>query len=83
MQWKVVFAFLAAVLAVGFGGLLVGGYRDTDPNNPEVQSALNFAMAKHNQDSNDMYLSQVAEVVKAETQVSQWNLTPTVCCFIL
>ncbi|XP_051283611.1 cystatin C (amyloid angiopathy and cerebral hemorrhage) [Dicentrarchus labrax] len=68
MMWKAVFPVLAAVLAVGLGAL-VGGFRDADVNDEGVQNALNFAVVEHNKGSNDMYLSQVAQVVKVQTQV--------------
>ncbi|XP_031157915.1 cystatin C (amyloid angiopathy and cerebral hemorrhage) [Sander lucioperca] len=68
MMWKIVFPVLAAVFAVGLGGL-VGGFSDVDINNEGVRNALNYAVVQHNRGSNDMYLSQVAEVVKAQRQV--------------
>ncbi|XP_028279458.1 cystatin C (amyloid angiopathy and cerebral hemorrhage) [Parambassis ranga] len=68
-MWKVVFPVLAAVFAVGLGGM-AGGFRDVDLNADEgAQNALNFAVVQHNKATNDMYLSQVAEVVKAQAQV--------------
>ncbi|TDH01104.1 hypothetical protein EPR50_G00176770 [Perca flavescens] len=68
MMWKIVFPVLAAVFAVGLGGL-VGGVSDVDINNEDMRNALNFAVVQHNRGSNDLYLSQVAEVVKAQRQV--------------
>ncbi|XP_035519091.1 cystatin C (amyloid angiopathy and cerebral hemorrhage) [Morone saxatilis] len=68
MMWKAVLPVLATVLAVGLG-VLVGGFRDADVNDEGVQNALNFAVVEHNKGSNDMYLSQVAQVVKVQTQV--------------
>ncbi|XP_076599676.1 cystatin C (amyloid angiopathy and cerebral hemorrhage) [Chaetodon auriga] len=67
-MWKVAFPLLAALFAVGFGGL-VGGPQDIDVNDEGLQNALNFAVANHNRQSNDVYLRQVAEVVKAQRQV--------------
>ncbi|XP_045925989.1 cystatin C (amyloid angiopathy and cerebral hemorrhage) [Micropterus dolomieu] len=67
-MWKIVFTVLAAVLAVGLGGL-VGGFQDTDVNDEGLRNALNFAVVQHNRGNNDMYLSQVAEVVKVQRQV--------------
>ncbi|XP_008281710.1 cystatin C (amyloid angiopathy and cerebral hemorrhage) [Stegastes partitus] len=64
----VVFTVLAGVFAVGLGGL-VGGPSDVDVNDAGVQNALNFAVVQHNRGTNDLYLSQVAQVVKAERQV--------------
>lgn len=68
-MWKLVFLVLAAVLAVGLGGL-VGGPRDIDINDAKAREALNFAVVQHNRGSNDMYLSQVADVVRVQSQVS-------------
>uniref|UniRef100_A0A8D3ABW3 Cystatin C (amyloid angiopathy and cerebral hemorrhage) n=1 Tax=Scophthalmus maximus TaxID=52904 RepID=A0A8D3ABW3_SCOMX len=77
-MWKLVLPVLAAVLAVGWGGL-VGAPSDVDANDAGVQDALNFAVVKHNRGTNDMYLSQVAEVVKVQRQlVSGTKYTITV-----
>ncbi|XP_036978769.1 cystatin-C-like [Acanthopagrus latus] len=67
-MWKIVFATLAAVLAVGLGAM-VGGFRDIDVNDAGARDALNFAVVQHNRRSNDAYLSQVAEVVRVQSQV--------------
>lgn len=67
-MWKIVFTVLAAVLAVGLGGM-VGGFQDMDVNDEGARNALNFAVVQHNRANNDMYLSQVAEVVKVQRQV--------------
>lgn len=72
-MWKIVFTVLAAVLAVGLGGM-VGGFQDMDVNDEGARNALNFAVVQHNRANNDMYLSQVAEVVKVQRQVSNVNL---------
>ncbi|KAF0027322.1 hypothetical protein F2P81_020063 [Scophthalmus maximus] len=77
-MWKLVLPVLAAVLAVGWG-VLVGAPSDVDANDAGVQDALNFAVVKHNRGTNDMYLSQVAEVVKVQRQlVSGTKYTITV-----
>lgn len=69
-MWKLLLPVLAAVFAAGLGGM-TGGFRDVDLNTDEgAQNALNFAVVQHNRGTNDMYLSQVAEVVKAQAQVS-------------
>ena len=68
-MWKIVFAVLAAVLAVGLGAM-AGGFRDIDVNDAGARNALNFAVVQHNRGSNDLYLSQVAEVVRVQSQVS-------------
>ncbi|XP_078129861.1 cystatin-like [Sander vitreus] len=68
MMWKIVFPVLSAVFGVGLRGL-VGDISDVDINNEGLLNALNYAVVQHNQGSNDLYLSQVAEVVKAQRQV--------------
>ncbi|XP_073337480.1 cystatin C (amyloid angiopathy and cerebral hemorrhage) [Pagrus major] len=67
-MWKIVFAALAAVFAVGLGAM-VGGFRDIDINDAGARDALNFAVVQHNRGSNDLYLSQVSEVVRVQSQV--------------
>ncbi|XP_075933481.1 cystatin-like [Anarhichas minor] len=69
MLWKIVLPVLAAVFTVGSGAKMVGGCIDIDPNNEGLRNALNYSVAEHNKRSNCMYLSQVAEVVKAQSQV--------------
>nr|UPI48701.1 cystatin C [Oplegnathus fasciatus] len=69
MMWKIVLPLLAAGFAVGSCAMMVGGYRDADVNDEGVQNALNFAVVEHNRRSNDMFLSQVQEVVKVQKQV--------------
>ncbi|XP_042290086.1 cystatin C (amyloid angiopathy and cerebral hemorrhage) [Thunnus thynnus] len=68
MMWKLVVPVLAAVFTAGLGAL-VGGLRDIDVNDEGARNALNFAVVKHNRGTNDLYLSQVAEVVKVQSQV--------------
>uniref|UniRef100_A0A673BQN0 Cystatin-C-like n=1 Tax=Sphaeramia orbicularis TaxID=375764 RepID=A0A673BQN0_9TELE len=53
----------------GLGSLMPGGRMDVDVNDPGVQNAVNFAVVQHNRGTNDMYLHQAAEVVKAQRQV--------------
>ena len=65
-----VFPVLAALFAVGLGNL-VGAPRDI--NISEAQDALDFAVAKHNSGTNDMFLRQVAEVVRVQRQVVSGN----------
>uniref|UniRef100_A0A3P8R8N3 Cystatin domain-containing protein n=1 Tax=Astatotilapia calliptera TaxID=8154 RepID=A0A3P8R8N3_ASTCA len=67
-MWKVALTILAAALAVGYGAM-VGGLTDADINDENVQNALHFAVVQHNRGSNDLYLSQVAEVIKVQSQV--------------
>ncbi|KAK5612294.1 hypothetical protein CRENBAI_016282 [Crenichthys baileyi] len=66
-MWKTVVIFISALLAVE--GTMVGGRTDIEINNEGVQNALNFAVAQHNRGNNDVFLSQVAKVVKAQVQV--------------
>uniref|UniRef100_A0A3B4GNA6 Cystatin-like n=1 Tax=Pundamilia nyererei TaxID=303518 RepID=A0A3B4GNA6_9CICH len=65
---NVALTVLAAALAVGYGAM-VGGLTDADINDENVQNALHFAVVQHNRGSNDLYLSQVAEVIKVQSQV--------------
>ncbi|XP_029963070.1 cystatin C (amyloid angiopathy and cerebral hemorrhage) [Salarias fasciatus] len=67
-MWKAVFFVLAAVLAVGFGGL-AGGFRNIDVNDEGVQNALNFAVLHYNRGLNAMYRRDAVETVKARAQV--------------
>lgn len=77
-MWKVVVLVFAAVSAVSPSSMM-GGFQDVDPNDEGVKSAMNFAVIQHNRASNDIYLSQVAEVVKVRRQVSNrpYNLMMT------
>lgn len=72
-MWKVALTILAAALAVGYGAM-VGGLTDADINDEDVQNALHFAVVQHNRGSNDLYLSQVAEVIKVQSQVSNGQI---------
>ncbi|KAI4813303.1 hypothetical protein KUCAC02_024636 [Chaenocephalus aceratus] len=67
MMWKIVLPVLAAVVAVGSS--MIGGYITIDVNDEGAQNALNFAVVEHNKQSNNMFLSQVAEVVGVKRQV--------------
>ncbi|XP_034082872.1 cystatin C (amyloid angiopathy and cerebral hemorrhage) isoform X1 [Gymnodraco acuticeps] len=67
MMWKIVLPVLAAVFAVG-SSTMVGGYINIDVNDEGAQNALNFAVVEHNKQSNNMFLSQVAEVVGVKRQ---------------
>lgn len=68
-MWKAIVFIFVAVSAVS-SGLMPGGFQDVDPNDEEVRGVLNFAVVQHNRASNDIYLRQVAEVVKVQRQVS-------------
>uniref|UniRef100_A0A3P9GXQ8 Cystatin domain-containing protein n=1 Tax=Oryzias latipes TaxID=8090 RepID=A0A3P9GXQ8_ORYLA len=65
-MWRCV--FLAALFAVGFG-FMTGGLMDIDSHDAGVLDALNYAVQTHNSRSNDMYVSQVTEVIGAQAQV--------------
>ncbi|XP_030011804.1 cystatin C (amyloid angiopathy and cerebral hemorrhage) isoform X1 [Sphaeramia orbicularis] len=64
-----VFVAVFAVVGISLGSLMPGGRMDVDVNDPGVQNAVNFAVVQHNRGTNDMYLHQAAEVVKAQRQV--------------
>ncbi|KAM4560422.1 cystatin-like [Odontesthes bonariensis] len=68
MQWTLVFPRLAAVFAVVWSGI-PGGISDADINDEGVKYALNFAVVQHNRRLNDIYLHNVVEVVRAQSQV--------------
>ncbi|KAK5908277.1 hypothetical protein CgunFtcFv8_016350 [Champsocephalus gunnari] len=67
MMWKIVLPVLAAVFAVGSS--MIGGYINIDVNDEGAQNALNFAVVEHNKQTNNMFLSQVAEVVGVKRQL--------------
>uniref|UniRef100_A0A4W6C0T0 Zgc:163030 n=1 Tax=Lates calcarifer TaxID=8187 RepID=A0A4W6C0T0_LATCA len=66
---SIVFSLLAAVFVVGQGATMPGGRIDIDISDAGAQNALNFAVVQHNKGTNDLFLSQVAEVVKVQSQV--------------
>lgn len=66
-MWKAVFLVLAAVSAASC--VMTGGLEDVDPTDEGATNALNFAVVQHNRQSNDVFLSQVAEVVRIQRQV--------------
>ncbi|KAM9477721.1 cystatin-like [Clarias gariepinus] len=68
MFLKAVALLLAVFLTVGRTGIM-GGPREVDENREDVQNALKFAVTQHNKASNDVFLSQVSRVIKAQTQV--------------
>ncbi|XP_056291459.1 cystatin C (amyloid angiopathy and cerebral hemorrhage) [Pseudoliparis swirei] len=69
MTWKIALLVLAVVFTVGSVGAMIGGFQDIDSNDEGVRNALSFSVVQHNRNSNDMFLSQVAEVIKAERQL--------------
>lgn len=69
MMWKTVVVVLAAIFAVSVG-LMPGAPQEIDINDEGAKNATDFAVVEHNKVSNDLFVSQVAEVVKIERQVS-------------
>ncbi|XP_022048099.1 cystatin C (amyloid angiopathy and cerebral hemorrhage) [Acanthochromis polyacanthus] len=68
-MWKiVVFTVLASVFTVGLGAI-VGGFRNLEVDDEGMLNALNYAVVQHNRGTNDIYLSQAAEVLSARSQV--------------
>ncbi|KAK0140645.1 Cystatin [Merluccius polli] len=68
MIWKA--CFLVAALAAGTGlAVMTGGYSAAKITDQSVQDAMQFALVKHNEGNNDMFLRQVARVIKVEKQV--------------
>ncbi|KAJ8013529.1 hypothetical protein DPEC_G00030720 [Dallia pectoralis] len=68
MDWKIVVPLFALVLTVS-SEKMVGAPADANLNDPSLKNALQFAVVEHNKQSNEMYIRQVASVVKAQTQV--------------
>ncbi|KAJ8361482.1 hypothetical protein SKAU_G00180070 [Synaphobranchus kaupii] len=66
-SWKITLPLFVLFLAVESG--LVGGYNDANPNDPAVKNALQYGIAQYNRNSNDMFVSQVSRIIKAEQQV--------------
>uniref|UniRef100_A0A673BNT2 Cystatin-C-like n=1 Tax=Sphaeramia orbicularis TaxID=375764 RepID=A0A673BNT2_9TELE len=69
VDWLKDMPLLQEKTSVTLGSLMPGGRMDVDVNDPGVQNAVNFAVVQHNRGTNDMYLHQAAEVVKAQRQV--------------
>ncbi|KAI5611620.1 cystatin C precursor [Silurus asotus] len=64
---KVVVLLLALCLALA-KAKLVGDPTNFNMKDPQVQEALNFAVAQYNKDSGSLYTSQVLNVIKVQTQ---------------
>ena len=71
MNWTFVVPLLAVVFTVANAGMMTGGAIDADMNDKSTQDALQFAVVQHNKQTNDMYISQVAKVVKVQKQVGR------------
>ncbi|KAM9412337.1 cystatin-like [Salvelinus alpinus] len=69
MNWKIVVPLLAVAFIVTSADGIPGGVVDADMNDPATRDALQFAVAENNKRTNDMYVWQVAKVVKAQEQV--------------
>ncbi|KAM9412331.1 cystatin-like isoform 3-T3 [Salvelinus alpinus] len=69
MNWKIVVPLLAMAFIVTSADVMVGGVMDADMNDPTTRDALKFAVAEYNKGTNDLYVRQVAKVVKAQEQV--------------
>ncbi|XP_056616609.1 cystatin-like [Triplophysa dalaica] len=68
MYVKMIVSVLVVILAVASAGL-IGGPVDADMNDQGAKDALQFAVAQHNRESNDMFESRVCEVVKVQKQL--------------
>ena len=51
------------------GEVLVGGRRDLEPNDPQVQKAAQAAVASYNMGSNSLYYFRDTRILKAQSQV--------------
>lgn len=69
MMWNPVFIIFSLVFAFSFG-VMLGGWKEIDVHDEEAINVTNFAVVQHNKASNDLYVSQVMEVVKVAKQVS-------------
>ncbi|XP_066535768.1 cystatin-like [Hoplias malabaricus] len=65
---KMVVMILALSLAT-VNSYIAGGVIDADINAPEVQEALQFAIAEYNRVTNSMWVSQVSKVIQVQQQV--------------
>ncbi|XP_064818580.1 cystatin-like, partial [Oncorhynchus masou masou] len=68
MNWKIVVPLLAVsfivVSAAGIPGVVV----DADMKDQATRDALQFAVAEYNKGTNDLYVWQMAKVVKVQKQ---------------
>ncbi|XP_024430084.1 cystatin-M [Desmodus rotundus] len=51
------------------GEVLVGGRRDLEPNDPQVQKAAQAAVASYNMGSNSLYYFRDTRILKAQSQL--------------
>ncbi|XP_014035839.1 cystatin [Salmo salar] len=69
MNWKIVVPLLAVTFIVASVDGMPGGVTDANMNDQTTKDALQFAVAEYNKATNDLYVRQVAKVVKAQRQV--------------
>ncbi|XP_075058902.1 cystatin-like [Mixophyes fleayi] len=65
----IVAAVLAFLIAVAQADNLLGGLIEANENEDGVQHALAFAMKEYNRGSNDMYMSRVNKVQRAQRKM--------------
>lgn len=70
MNFKIVLPLLAVVITVESVSTMTGGVEDANPTEAGAKDALEFAVVEHNKKTNDLYVRQVAKVIKAQRQVS-------------
>ncbi|KAK6301439.1 hypothetical protein J4Q44_G00274920 [Coregonus suidteri] len=68
-SWKIVVPLLAVAFMVASASGMPGGVTDADMNDRETRDALQFAVVEYNKGTNDLYVRQVAKVIKAQQQV--------------
>uniref|UniRef100_A0A3B4BB75 Cystatin domain-containing protein n=1 Tax=Periophthalmus magnuspinnatus TaxID=409849 RepID=A0A3B4BB75_9GOBI len=66
---KSVLVVFFALFVAGAWSSMPGGLRDVDFEDSGMRNALELAVNKHNLAKNDMFRSDVVEVVKAQSQV--------------
>uniref|UniRef100_A0A8C7VNB7 Cystatin domain-containing protein n=1 Tax=Oncorhynchus mykiss TaxID=8022 RepID=A0A8C7VNB7_ONCMY len=69
MNWKIVVPLLAVAFIVTSADGMAGGVMDADMTDQATRDALQFAVAEYNKGTNDLYVWQMAKVVKVQKQV--------------
>ncbi|XP_041715381.1 cystatin [Coregonus clupeaformis] len=67
--WKIVVPLLAMAFTVASVSGMPGGVMDANMNDQATRDALQFAVVEYNKGTNDLYVRQVAKVIKAQQQV--------------
>lgn len=67
-MWKIALPFLAVILAVGLGQV-PGGASPRNPNDPDFQEAVQFAIKEYNHHSNHHHFYGLVQVIRAQSQV--------------